>query len=273
MNSVNILFLIIFLQTIFISTSFGILDQSETESTFNIQFIPLVPSLLLSSKIVNFDILCINRTYNFQLETCVYINDDCISDSFLNIHQVYSNSSSTSPTNYIYQIDIFGQSTTTQKPGCKNITIEPTLTSQFNCSKDNFNGLWKQFNQLNVTCQQNVNVDTFYKYSVDQCSNITGQLNKCSYLPSTNYPTCPFNSILFSGDPFTPTITTYSNGDCYHDNIIDINKLSCSQNPHYQLNCYDKPYNSSNTSSPLFSQSSSILSFLLILLVSLISLF
>ncbi|KAM9971518.1 hypothetical protein ACTFIW_011497 [Dictyostelium discoideum] len=258
----NILFLIIFTQSIFISSSFGYSAPNrtieiQTETTFSIQFIHLATNLLLSPipKIQNFDQSCTGRIYNFQLETCVYIDDDCIENSFINVNQT---------TGHMYQIDIYNIPNSNQKSGCKNLTIVPTLSSQFNCSNENSNGLWQQFNELNVTCQPNVNTDTFFKYSFNKCVNVTSQLNKCSYI--TN-PDCPFDSILFSGDPYFPSVSTYSNGDCYQDGLINTIKLLCSDNPSYNLNCYDNDsYYSPNSSSSSLLLSSS--SFLLILIIS-----
>ncbi|KAM9973067.1 hypothetical protein ACTFIR_012439 [Dictyostelium discoideum] len=226
----NILFLIIFTQSIFISSSFGYSAP--------------------------------NRTIEIQTETtfktCVYIDDDCIENSFININQT-----TTASTGYMYQIDIYNIPNSNQKSGCKDLTIVPTLSSQFNCSNENSNGLWQQFNELNVTCQPNINTDTFFKYSFNKCVNVTSQLNKCSYI--TN-PDCPFDSILFSGDPYFPSVSTYSNGDCYQDGLINTIKLLCSDNPSYNLNCYDNDsYYSPNSSSSLLLSSSL---FLLILIIS-----
>ncbi|KAN0026460.1 hypothetical protein ACTFIV_007445 [Dictyostelium citrinum] len=253
----NILFFIIFFQTIFISPSFGYSAPNrtveiQTETTFSIKFIHIVPALLVSpSKIQTKS--CTGRVYNFQLGTCVYINDECIVDSFVNVNQ----------TTNSYQIDIYDQTTTNQKSGCKDLSIVPTLSLDFNCSKENSNGSWQQFNELNVTCQPNTQTDTFFKYSFDKCENVTGQLNKCSYITNTN---CPFNSILFSNDPYSPSVSTYSNGDCYEDGLIDTIKLLCSNNPSYKLNCYDND----SYYSPNSSYSLAPFSFLFILIISIL---
>ncbi|KAM9996622.1 hypothetical protein ACTFIZ_001567 [Dictyostelium cf. discoideum] len=264
----NILFLIIFTQSISILPIFGYSAPNrtveiQTETTFSIQFIHLATNLLSSPKIQSFDKSCIGRIYNFQLETCVYINDGCIVDSFINVNQ-------TTTAGYMYEIDIFEKSSTNQNAGCKDLSIVPTLTSQFNCSNENSNGLWQQFNELNVTCQPNVITDTFFKYSFSKCENVTGQLNKCSYITNSD---CPFDSILFSGDSYSPSVSTYSNGDCYKDGLINTIKLLCSENPSYKLNCYDNDsYYSPNSSSSLSSLLllSSLSSFLLILIVSIL---
>ncbi|KAN0033374.1 hypothetical protein ACTA71_002799 [Dictyostelium dimigraforme] len=274
----NILVLIIFIETIFISNCFG--DYSlpnrtnpeiETETTFSIQFVYIsVPSF--SSK-GNFDQSCIDRVYNFQLETCIYINDDCIVDSFINVNETTTTTTTTTATTTTttnenkYQVNIFKKSTN-QKPGCKDIFIQPSISLPFSCNGENSNGTWKQFNELNVTCQPNTITNTFYKYSFGKCVNITSQFNKCTYIQN---PGCSFNSILFFGDPYTPNVSTFSNGDCHTDGLIDTNKVSCSQNPTYQLNCYDN-HSFSSTLITSFSLSSlSILSlsssFLFILIV------
>ncbi|KAM9985072.1 hypothetical protein ACTFIY_009506 [Dictyostelium cf. discoideum] len=265
----NILFLII-IQSIFISSSFGYSAPNRTieiQTTFSIQFIHLATKLLLSPKIQNFDQSCTDRIYNFQLETCVFIDDGCIENSFINVNQTSTTTTTTTTTTgYMYQIDIYELPSSNQKAGCKDLTIVPTLSSQFNCSNQNSNGLWQQFNELNVTCQSNINTGTFFKYSFNKCVNVTSQLNKCSYI--TN-PDCPFDSILFSGDPYFPSVSTYSNGDCYQDGLIDTIKLLCSDNPSYKLNCYDNDsYYSPNSSSSLLS--SLLSSFLLILIISIV---